>query len=551
MTLIIPEDQLSKTGDLPAAGALQETDLLLLTRPGASMRASVALLRDFLASALMAAVAQGFAPIDSPTLTGTPMAPTADMGTADDGQIATAGFVRAVAQVLQLAIENLSAESIGADPSGAAQQALQGHLDATDPHGDRAAANAAIAQAIANLVNTAPSTLDTLNELAAALGNDPNFATTISMALGFRVRFDAPQILTAEQQAQARANIGAAAQSDLSGLSLSLGYTLRFDTDTQGLTAGQKANALANLGLGSNITQINGLTPGANAVLQYVGGAWSARTPAQLKTTLSLTAADVSGVQAAITASGLLKGDGAGGVTAAVAGADYADPNAVANQAKTNGYLDDFLDITESNTRSINSTLGAITCAELTAANLNWIGAARIKATMTGGYYRAFTLVKSNSDTFTFQPSRGAVEACATLYIPACNSGSSVFMGLVKDSVQSLGDPAKLVVLQYDAGTSENWRLRKTDGTFVDTGVAFALSTEVHLRVKLSGTTCTAYINGNLVATATVTASDATTYMASFGLTHAGGGSNDVDIWADYLGHQQTLNAARANFGFT
>ena len=37
--------------------------------------------------------------------------------------------------------------------------------------------------AIANLVNTAPSTLDTLNELATALGNDPNFATTVTNSL--------------------------------------------------------------------------------------------------------------------------------------------------------------------------------------------------------------------------------------------------------------------------------------------------------------------------------------------------------------------------------
>jgi len=34
--------------------------------------------------------------------------------------------------------------------------------------------------AIANLVESAPGTLDTLNELAAALGNDPNFATTVT-----------------------------------------------------------------------------------------------------------------------------------------------------------------------------------------------------------------------------------------------------------------------------------------------------------------------------------------------------------------------------------
>lgn len=37
---------------------------------------------------------------------------------------------------------------------------------------------------VANLVNSAPETLDTLNELASALGNDPNFATTVATQIG-------------------------------------------------------------------------------------------------------------------------------------------------------------------------------------------------------------------------------------------------------------------------------------------------------------------------------------------------------------------------------
>jgi hypothetical protein len=41
--------------------------------------------------------------------------------------------------------------------------------------------------AISNLVDAAPSTLDTLNELAAALGDDPNFATTVSTNIGTKV----------------------------------------------------------------------------------------------------------------------------------------------------------------------------------------------------------------------------------------------------------------------------------------------------------------------------------------------------------------------------
>ena len=37
---------------------------------------------------------------------------------------------------------------------------------------------------ISNLVDSSPSTLNTLNELAAALGDDPNFATTVSNSIG-------------------------------------------------------------------------------------------------------------------------------------------------------------------------------------------------------------------------------------------------------------------------------------------------------------------------------------------------------------------------------
>lgn len=52
----------------------------------------------------------------------------------------------------------------------------------------------AIAAAIANLVDTAPATLDTLNELAAALGDDPNFATTITNLIAGKLSLDDPRI---------------------------------------------------------------------------------------------------------------------------------------------------------------------------------------------------------------------------------------------------------------------------------------------------------------------------------------------------------------------
>lgn len=71
------------------------------------------------------------APLNSPALTGTPTAPTANAGT-NTTQIATTAFVNT---------------------------------------------------AITNLINGAPGALDTLDELAQALGDDSNFATTVTNSL--------------------------------------------------------------------------------------------------------------------------------------------------------------------------------------------------------------------------------------------------------------------------------------------------------------------------------------------------------------------------------
>jgi hypothetical protein len=107
------------------------------------------------------------APLASPALTGTPTAPTAAADTSTT-QIATTAFVQ---------------------------------------------------QELAELVDSAPSTLDTLNEIAAAINDDPNFNTTVTTSLSNR---------------------------------------LRIDTNSQNLTSTQKNNAIANLGIGIANTSLNG-----------------------------------------------------------------------------------------------------------------------------------------------------------------------------------------------------------------------------------------------------------------------------------------------------
>lgn len=50
--------------------------------------------------------------------------------------------------------------------------------------------------------------LDTLIEFSAAIGNDANFASTTTVSLGYRLRFDAAQSLTSTQKTQACSNLG-------------------------------------------------------------------------------------------------------------------------------------------------------------------------------------------------------------------------------------------------------------------------------------------------------------------------------------------------------
>ena len=95
------------------------------------------------------------APLASPALTGTPTAPTASAGT-NTTQVATTGFVAA---------------------------------------------------AISALIDAAPGALDTLNELAAALGDDPDFATTVTNGLADKLA-KASNLSDLTNVATARSNLG-------------------------------------------------------------------------------------------------------------------------------------------------------------------------------------------------------------------------------------------------------------------------------------------------------------------------------------------------------
>lgn len=119
---------------------------------------------------------------------------------------------------LVAAVNEVKASSSGAPPSASETVAgvveLATTAEATTGTDTTRAVTPAGVKAVRDALRTeilgagVPAALDTLDELAAALADDDNFAATTTTALGNRVRVDAAQGLTAPQQAQGRANLG-------------------------------------------------------------------------------------------------------------------------------------------------------------------------------------------------------------------------------------------------------------------------------------------------------------------------------------------------------
>jgi hypothetical protein len=143
------------------------------------------------------------APLASPALTGTPTAPTAPAGT-NTTQLANTAFV-----------------------------------------------TTALSTAITNLVNASPAALDTLKELATAMGNDPNFATTVTNSLAGK----APLTGAGTSGTWPISISGSAGNAST--------VTTLTTTQTLNATAGASAGAVGTYALCYNVSAVY-LTPNTN-----------------------------------------------------------------------------------------------------------------------------------------------------------------------------------------------------------------------------------------------------------------------------------------------
>ena len=123
----------------------------------------------------------------------------------------TAQMNTAIASAVTARTVDLSGYSTTAQMNTAISTAVSG-VDLSN-YSTTAQMNTAISTAVDGLVDSAPGTLDTLNELAAALGDDANFASTVTTSLAAKA--DANAVATAAQGALADTALQPADLGDL------------------------------------------------------------------------------------------------------------------------------------------------------------------------------------------------------------------------------------------------------------------------------------------------------------------------------------------------
>ena len=182
--------------------------------------------------------------------------------------------------------DNMSSNS---DSKLATQQSIKAYVDAE----------------VSSLVSSAPTALDTLDELAAALGDDANFATTTATSLGEKL-VKASNLSDLTNTTTARSNLGLGSLAELSSIAVSnltasaiqtSGESFA-DNDTSLMTSAAVQDKIESFGYTTNTGDMTGVSITASNPLDI---SQSNTTSGSYSATISLVASEFGGYLADMT----------------------------------------------------------------------------------------------------------------------------------------------------------------------------------------------------------------------------------------------------------
>jgi hypothetical protein len=271
-----------------------------------------------------------------------------------------------------------------------------------------------VGTAISNLIDTAPAALDTLNELAAALNDDANFATTVTTALGLKAPINNPAFTES-------VGIGGAA-SVIQGTGKSGTYL-----DVKGFIQVMPSAGSASIDMGSGngyrvavLETANSITPYLGIYLSNSSTSSSVNTVAIFRPAETESTSTTTGALTVVGGVGISKGLTVGGLTTLQQSTEVLNTLTSATGIVTHNFSTgsiwyhssisanftaNFTNVPTTNNRSIVCTLILVQGATAripsavqiggVAQTIKWLGGSAPAGTPTGVDIVSFTLIRS------------------------------------------------------------------------------------------------------------------------------------------------------------